>query len=91
MEESGVYLVQFAVPLAQPHPLVLAVNGVEQPYTVAGQLDTGTFVTGTALLSIPENAALTVRNPADSAEAVTIPRAGTDTSPAANLVIVRIQ
>jgi hypothetical protein len=90
----GTYQVMFQVSVTEFGQLVLALNGIEQPYTVVGRGSGTTQIVGMALITTSVvNSTLSVRNPIAGIVALTItPSAGAfGTSPSsAHLVISRL-
>lgn len=92
LPETGVYEVSWQVSVGQKGQLVLALNGVEQPQTVAGRSQGNTQITNTVIIetSAP-NTVLSVRNPTGNSPALAAtPSAGGDRPVAASLVIKRL-
>lgn len=91
--EPGVYQVQFVATTLQAGQLVITVNGNELPYTVFGKDATTSQITGIALINTTEeDAILTIRNPANAEDVVTLtPNAGGPNAVAAHLVILQLQ
>ena len=88
----GTYLVLFQVSATEAGQLVLTLNGTELGYTTVGRATGATQLVGTAIVTTTaEDSVLTVRNPADSAAALTItPSAGGTESVSAHLTIVQL-
>lgn len=89
----GVYEVNFQVSVSEPGQLILTLNGVDLPYTVAGRATGTSQIVGMALVKTTSvNSILTVRNPSGNTPALTItPLAGGTRSVSAHLVIKQIQ
>ncbi|HZH62917.1 MAG TPA: hypothetical protein VEY70_25870 [Metabacillus sp.] len=79
--------------VTEPGQLVLTINNIEQPYTVVGRATGTSQIVGIALVTTTSiNSILTVRNPVDNTEALTItPVAGGTEPVSAHLVITRLQ
>ena len=91
LAEAGAYLVQFQVPVTEAGQLVLTLNGAELPYTVVGRATGASQIVGIAIITADADATLTVRNPADNTEALTItPVAGGTEPVSAHLTILKI-
>lgn len=93
LTEAGTYLVQFQVSVTQAGQLILTLNGVDLPYTVAGRDGRTAQIVGMAIVETTEaNTILTVRNPEGTADALTItPNAGGTRPVSAHLVIIQLQ
>ncbi|MGD0665107.1 MAG: collagen-like protein [Rhabdochlamydiaceae bacterium] len=92
----GTYEVFFQVSITEPGQLVIALNGGELAYTVAGRATGTSQIVGSALITTTSTGmALTVQNPAGNATALTItPFAGSSTTTvpvSAHVVIKQIQ
>lgn len=93
LSTPGVYRVAFTVSVTEGGQLVLALDGIELPYTVTGR------ATGTSLLSLTTlvettdvHQSLSVRNPAGNSTALTItPFAGGTQPVSATLLIELLQ
>ena len=85
----GVYRVAFQVPVADAGQLVLTLDGVELPYTVAGRSSNNSQITETALVQTAgPGSLLTVRNPSGNVTALSVtPFAGGFQPATATLVI----
>lgn len=92
LSEIGTYLVQFIVSVDGSGQLVLTLNDEELEYTVVGRGTGAAQIFGTVLVTTTEaDSVLTVRNPADNAEALTItPLAGGNNPVSAHLVILQL-
>ncbi|WP_230163246.1 hypothetical protein [Peribacillus simplex] len=89
---EGIYQVLFQVSVDEAGQLVLTLDDDELPYTVVGRATGTTQIVGMALVQTTGTQLLTVRNPADNAEALTItPEAGGTEPVSAHLVITRLQ
>lgn len=93
LSEVGVYQVFFQVSVTKAGQLVLTLNGTELPYTVAGRATGTSQIIGMALVENNiANSVLTVRNPEETATALTVtPSAGGTEPVSAHLVITRLQ
>jgi len=91
--DIGAYQVLFQVSVTEPGQLILTLNGEDLAYTVAGRATGASQIVGMAIVETTEvNSVLTVRNPAGTAEALTItPLAGGTRPVSAHLVITQIQ
>ena len=88
---TGTYLVAFQVSVTQPGQLVLAVNGVEQPSTVAGRAGGTAQIVGVSLLDLTGGDTVSVRNPSGNTTALTVtPTAGGVGAVSAHLLLVQI-
>jgi len=89
----GVYQVYFSVPVDISGQLILTLNNVEQPYTVAGRLAASTPISGQAILTTSvANSILTVRNPAGSLNALPVSVSAGGVKPvSAHLVVTRLR
>ena len=89
----GTYLVQFQVSVTEPGQLCLALNGIEEPFTVVGRATGTSQLVGNCLIKINnENTIVSVRNPASETTALTItPVAGGTQSVSAHLVFLQIE
>lgn len=91
----GVYRVTFLAGITEAAQLIIALNGVEQPITIAGR-DRGTQqIFGVSLIqTLTPNTTLQIRNPAAQATNVTLTVNGGGTASAnavtAHLVILRL-
>lgn len=92
LSDIGTYQVIFEVSVDEPGQLVLALNGVELPYTVVGRATSNSQIVGMALVNTTSaGSVLTVRNPEGTATALTVtPIAGGSEPTSAHLVITRI-
>lgn len=88
----GTYQVMFQVSVSEPAQLVIALNGVELPTTMAGRSAGSSQVVGLAVVQNPQaNSILSVRNPLFNFLALTIsPMAGGAMPVSAHLVITRL-
>jgi len=93
LTDIGVYDVFFQVSASEPGQLILTLNGVDLPYTVAGRATGTSQITNTVpVRTTSVNSILTVRNPAGNTPALTItPLAGGTRAVSAHLFIKRIQ
>lgn len=89
----GTYHILFQVNVEGTGQLVLTLNGAELPYTVVGIAAGSAQITGTAIITTTEaNSVLTVRNPADNEENLTIdPHAGGTQPVSAHLIITQLR
>jgi hypothetical protein len=87
----GVYLVSFQVSVSEAGQLVIALNGVEQAYTVVGRATGTSQISQSCLIAVvTPNSVLSVNNPAGEAAALTItPLAGGTSPVSAHLMITR--
>lgn len=90
--EIGTYLVQFQVSVTEAGQLCLALNGVEEPFTVVGRATGTSQLVGNCLIkTVAENTIVSVRNPASETTALTItPIAGGTNPVSAHLVFLHI-
>ena len=89
---TGTYQILFQVGISEAGQLVLTLNGEELDYTVVGRATGTSQITGLAIVTTTTNSVLTVRNPADNVEALTVtPSAGGTQPVSAHLVIVQLQ
>jgi hypothetical protein len=88
----GTYQVNWQVSVTEPGQLDLALNGVEQPYTVVGRATGTSQITGSTLITTTTvNSTLSVFNPVGNSPALTItPTAGGTHAVSASLLIIRI-
>jgi len=88
----GTYLVQFQVSIDEPGQLCVALNLVEQPYTVVGHATGTSQLVGLCLIrTSTSNSIISIRNPAAESTALTItPLAGGTNPVSAHLVILQI-
>lgn len=88
----GSYQVLFQLSVTEAGQLVLTLNGQELDYTVVGRATGTSEIVGMAIVSTTTvDSVLTVRNPAENAEALTItPLAGGTRPVSAHLVITQI-
>ena len=93
LPEAGLYSVQFQASVTEAGQLCVAVNSVEQAYTVVGRATGATQIYGTCLVETDmDNSTLSIRNPAAASTALTItPNAGGPSPVSAHLVISYIQ
>ncbi|MEO6690300.1 MAG: hypothetical protein ABIN56_14400, partial [Dokdonella sp.] len=78
----GAYQVMFQVSVSEPAQLVMTLNGLELPTTVAGRSAGSSQVVGLAIVeSVQANSILSIRNPAGSVIAMTIAPLAGGTSP----------
>lgn len=89
----GIYLVLFQVSIDEPGQLVVALNGVEQAYTVVGRDTPTDQIIGFCLVeTLAVNTILSIQNPASNTTALTItPKAGGTHNVSAHLEIVRVK
>jgi hypothetical protein len=89
--DLGIYLVSFQVSVTEAGQLVIALNGVEQAYTVVGRATGTSQISQTCLIAVvTPNSVLSVNNPAGEAAALTItPLAGGANPVSAHLMITR--
>ncbi len=92
LSEIGVYQVFFQVSVTEAGQLILTLDDEELEYTVAGRATGTSQIVGMVLVNTTEtNSILTVRNPEESATALTItPLAGGTNPVSAHLVITQI-
>lgn len=90
--EKGAYLVQFQVSVTEAGQLCLALDNVEQPFTVVGRATGTSTLSGSFLIDVKEdNTLISVRNPASETTALTItPLAGGTNPVSAHLLILRV-
>ena len=87
----GVYRVSFQVPVNEGGQLVVTLDGVELPYTVAGRFTGTTDITHTVLIeTTTPNAVLTVRNPSSNPTALTITPFSGGTQPSAATLLIEL-
>jgi hypothetical protein len=88
----GTYLITFQVSITEPGQLVLALNGAEQTYTVAGRATGTSQIMNTVILSTTTiNSSLSVNNPSANVSALTITlNAGGNDPVSAHVVIIRL-
>ena len=93
LAEIGVYQVLFQVSVTEAGQLILTLNGVDLPYTVAGRATGASQIVGMAIVETTvTDSILTVRNPEGTAAALTItPLAGGTRPVSAHLVITQLQ
>ena len=93
LADIGVYQVLFQVSVTEAGQLILTLNGADLEYTVVGRATGASQIVGMAIVETTIiNSILTVRNPADSAAALTItPLAGGTRSVSAHLVITQLK
>lgn len=93
LADVGSYQVLFNVTATEAGQLVLALNGVELPYTVAGRSADGSQIVGMSIITTTsEDSVLTVRNPEGTAPPLTLIVDSGGTEPvSAHLVILRLQ
>ena len=92
LSESGGYLVTFTVPVTEMGQLVLTLDGTELPYTVVGRSAGASQIVGSVIVNTDSDGAiLTVRNPADNANALVVTaEAGGNAPASAHLVIIKL-
>ena len=90
---AGTYEVFWQVSISEAGQLVLGLNGVEQPYSVAGRATGSSQITNHVLLvTTSANSLLTVQNPIGNAGALTVTTAAGGLQPvSATLLIKQIQ
>lgn len=88
----GAYQVMFQVSVSEQAQLVISLNGVELPTSVAGRSAGSSQVVGLAIVqNVQVNSILSIRNPAGSPIALTIaPLAGGTSPVSAHLVITKL-
>jgi len=93
LTDTGTYEVSWQVPVTEAAQLVLTLNGLELPATVAGRATGTTQISNHVLISVPNPfSLLTVRNPLGNPTALTItPFAGGTNPVSASLVIKRVE
>lgn len=89
---EGTYVVQFQVSVTEAGQLCLALNGVEEPFTVVGRATGTSQLVGNCLIkTVTENTIVSVRNPAAETTALTItPVAGGTNPVSAHLLFLQI-
>jgi Collagen triple helix repeat (20 copies) len=89
LPETGTYRVAFDVPVTEAGQLVLTLDGVEIPYTVAGRATGTSQITGESFVQTTgDHSVLSVANPASNSTALTItPLAGGTVPASATLTI----
>jgi len=92
LADIGTYQVLFQVSVTEAGQLILTLNGEDLPYTVVGRATGTSQIVGIALVETTAvNAVLTVRNPAGTADALTItPLAGGTRPVSAHLTITQL-
>ena len=89
----GIYLIQFQVSVDEPGQLCVALNLLEQAYTLVGRATGTSQLVGICLVNITvPNSILSIRNPSGGTTALTItPIAGGTNPVSAHLIIMQIQ
>jgi len=92
LPDVGIYRVSFSVPVSEAGQLVLTLNDTELAYTVVGRATGTTPISGTAYVQTTGvDSVLTVRNPAEGSNALTVtPQAGGTQPVASTLTIERL-
>ena len=92
LTDIGTYQILFQVSVTEAGQLMLTLDGTPLPYTVVGRATGASQIVGMAIVQTTlENSVITVRNPAESAAALTItPVAGGALPVSAHLVITQI-
>ena len=92
LTDVGIYQVLFTATVSGPAQTVLTLNGVELPYTLAGHSSgSAQIVINTLVETTEENSVLTVRNPGDSGNSISlVPTAGGELPTSAQLVITQL-
>jgi len=93
LTDAGTYEVSWQVPVPEAGQLVLTLNGVELPATVAGRATGTTQISNHVLISVPGAfSLLTVRNPLGNPTALSVtPLASVVNPVSASLVIKRVE
>ncbi|MBR5515684.1 MAG: collagen-like protein [Clostridia bacterium] len=93
LTEVGVYQIIFNATVAGTAQLILTLNGTELPYTVAGKSGgINEIVINTLVETTTPNSVLTVRNPEETGNPITLTStAGGDRPVSAHLVIIQLQ
>ena len=93
LADAGVYQVLFVVSVSEVGQLVLTLNDQELAYTVVGRESALSQIFGMALVTVTDaDSILTVRNPAEEQNALTLtPRSGGSQPVSAHLIIKRLQ
>lgn len=88
----GTYQIFFQVSVTEAGQLMLTLDGTPLPYTVVGRATCASQIVGMAIVQTTlENSVITVRNPAESASALTItPSAGGALPVSAHLTILQV-
>ena len=88
----GTYQIFFQVSVTEAGQLMLTLDGTPLPYTVVGRTTGASQIVGMAIVQTTlENSVITVRNPAESASALTItPVAGGSLPVSAHLTILQV-
>lgn len=88
----GSYLISFFASVDEAGQLVLAANGVELEYTVAGRDALGSQIVGSAIVTTTESdTVISVRNPEGTADPITLTASAGGTEPvSAHLTILRL-
>ena len=92
LTDVGVYQIQFTATVTGPAQAVLTLNDEELLYTLAGRSSGDTQIVINALVeTTEENSVLTVRNPGDSGNSISLtPDAGGGLPTSAHLVITQL-
>lgn len=92
LTDIGSYQVLFQASITEAGQLMLTLDGTPLPYTVVGRATGASQIVGMAIVNTTlENSVLTLRNPAESATALTLtPVAGGALPVSAHLVITQI-
>ena len=91
LEDAGTYLVLFNAAVQDQGQLVLHLNDADLPASVPGQLGSQNQISGVSLVTVPADAELSLRNPADSKSSLTLSEAEDGCSPlSAHLVIMQL-
>jgi hypothetical protein len=87
----GTYRVTFQVPVSEAGQLVLTLDGAELAYTVTGRATGNTVIGETTLVTTTSvNQILTVRNPAMSGWALSIPPTAGGFSPVSATLLIEL-
>lgn len=89
LPEAGVYRISYQVSVTEPGQLVLALDGNELAYTVAGRATGPSQITATVLVeTTAPHTVLSLRNPASSSTALTVTPLAGGTEPASALLLI---
>lgn len=84
--QAGVYRVTYQVPVSEAGQLIITVNGVGVPYTVAGRATSTSNIGTTVLIDAAPGDVITIRNVGISAITITPLAGGTEPSSATLLI-----
>jgi hypothetical protein len=87
---GGTYLVQWQVPVTGAGQLQLAIGGVGLPDTTVGRAVSGGQIVGIAVITVFEDAVLSVINPLGNAALTVTPSAGGAHSVSAAITVLRL-